>query len=54
MKEELAKLEETYLLELLQISSLDLVEKFEDYIEENYEELIKEIEETEDEVGEES
>lgn len=45
------KLDEITLLEVLKISSEDLVERFQDLIEDNYEELIEEFAEdqTEDE-----
>jgi hypothetical protein len=45
LKEKLAnRLDEVSLLELLNITSFDLVERFEDLIEERYEHLCKEIE----------
>jgi len=45
LKERLAnRLDEVTLLELLNITSYDLVERFEDIIEERYEHLCKEIE----------
>lgn len=45
LKEKLAeRLDEITLLELLGINSYDIVERFEDLIENNYDKLMKEIE----------
>jgi len=45
LKQKLAeRLDEITLLELLSINSYDIVERFEDYIENNYDKLMKEIE----------
>ena len=45
LKEKLAeRLDEITLLELLSINSYDIVERFEDFIENNYDRLMKEIE----------
>jgi hypothetical protein len=45
LKERLAeRLDEITLLELLSINSYDLVNRFEDFIEDNYDKLMKEIE----------
>ena len=44
IKEKLKRVDEITLLELLDINSDDLVERFEDYIEEQHEKLIREIE----------
>ena len=44
LKEKLAeRLDEITLLELLSINSYDIVERFEDFIENNYDRLMKEI-----------
>lgn len=43
--EELAKLDETTLLEVLDISSEDIVNKFQDKIEDNLEELSNDLDE---------
>jgi len=48
LKAKLADMEETYLLELLQLKSEDLVDRFEDIIEDRFEDLVGEIEEMED------
>lgn len=48
LKSKLADMEETYLLELLQLRSQDLVDRFGDLIEDRYDELIGELEEIED------
>ena len=45
LKEKLMRFDEVTLLELLNISSEDLVNRFEDTIDERYDELLKEIEE---------
>ena len=45
LKDRLAKFEETYLVELLGITSSDLVEKFEELIEEKFDDLFAELEE---------
>lgn len=45
----LSTFEETYLVELLQLRSEDLVERFQDFIEDNYDELIGELEQDRDE-----
>ena len=45
LKDRLSKMEETYLLELLDIDSTQLVEKFEDVIEERFDEFLGELEE---------
>lgn len=45
LKAKLADMEETYLLELLQLKSQDLVDRFEDIIEDKFEDLASEIEE---------
>ena len=52
LKAKLADMEETYLLELLQLKSEDLVDRFEDIIEDRFEELIGEIEEFENDDNE--
>ena len=44
IKEKLKRVDEVTLLELLDINSEDLVERFEDYIEEQQEKLLREIE----------
>ena len=44
LKEKLKRIDEVTLLELLNIHSDDLIERFEDYIEDRYEQLLKEIE----------
>ena len=44
LKERLKQIDEVSLLELLNIHSDDLVERFEDYIEDKQEELMKEVE----------
>lgn len=44
LKEKLKRIDEVTLLELLNIHSDDLIERFEDYIEDKYEQLLKEIE----------
>lgn len=41
--EELCKMEETDLLELLDIESHEIVEKFEDKIEDNFDKLLEEV-----------
>jgi len=44
LKEKLKQVDEVTLLELLEIHSDELVERFEDYIEDKQEQLLKEIE----------
>lgn len=44
LKEKLQRVDEVTLLELLEIRSDDLVERFEDYIEEQQDKLMREIE----------
>lgn len=44
LKDRLKQIDEVSLLELLNIHSDDLVERFEDYIEDKQEELMKEVE----------
>lgn len=44
LKEKLQSVDEVTLLELLEIRSDDLVERFEDFIEEQQEKLMREIE----------
>jgi hypothetical protein len=44
LKEKLHRVDEVTLLELLEIHSEDIVERFEDYIEDKQEQLLKEIE----------
>lgn len=44
LKERLKQIDEVSLLELLNIRSDDLVERFDDYIEDNQEDLMKEVE----------
>lgn len=44
LKEKLQRVDEVTLLELLEIRSDDLVERFEDFIEEQQEKLMREIE----------
>ena len=44
LKEKLQRVDEVTLLELLEIHSEDIVERFEDYIEDKQEQLMKEIE----------
>jgi len=41
--EELQKIEETELLELLEIDSIELIEKFQDKIEDNFDKLLREV-----------
>lgn len=41
--QELEKVEETDLMELLDINSKDLVEKFQDIIEDNFDRLLEEV-----------
>lgn len=49
LKEKLCKIDEISLMEILEISSEDLVERFTDYIENKYDELSEEfIEDEED------
>jgi TusA-related sulfurtransferase len=50
LKERLARLDEVTLLEVLDISSEDLVERFEDFIEEHAEYLTDDLEEEQDEI----
>lgn len=47
--EELKKVDEISILEVLNINSEDIVERFKDRIEENYEQLSKDFEDAEDE-----
>ena len=44
LKEKLQRVDEVTLLELLEIRSDDIVERFEDFIEEQQEKLMREIE----------
>lgn len=44
LKEKLQRVDEVTLLELLEIRSEDIVERFEDYIEEQQDKLMREIE----------
>jgi hypothetical protein len=44
LKEKLQRVDEVTLLELLEIRSDDIIERFEDYIEDRQEQLLKEIE----------
>lgn len=44
LKEKLQRVDEVTLLELLDIRSDDIIERFEDYIEDRQEQLTKEIE----------
>ena len=44
LKEKLQRVDEVTLLELLEIRSEDIVDRFEDYIEEQQDKLIREIE----------
>ena len=44
LKDRLKQINEIYLLELLEISSEDLVERFIDLIEDNFDKLEKEVE----------
>jgi hypothetical protein len=44
LKEKLQRVDEVTLLELLEIRSEDIVDRFEDYIEDKQEQLLKEIE----------
>lgn len=44
LKEKLKRIDEVTLLELLNIHSDDIIERFEDYIEDRHEQLLKEIE----------
>lgn len=48
--EELEKQDEIELLELLNVTSEELVEKFQDKIEDNFERLIKEIDNIKEEI----
>ena len=50
LKEELCKMEETELLELLDIESEELVEKFQDKIEDNFDKLIEEVDNLKEEI----
>ena len=50
LKERLMREEETYLLELLGVSSEDLVNRFDDIIEEKYDILVQEYEEETEEL----
>lgn len=45
LKDKLSKLDEVTLLETLEISSEDIVNRFDDYIENNYEQLTGEFDE---------
>lgn len=45
LMERLSSLEETYLIELLGVQSVDIVEHFQDLIEEKYDDLCSELEE---------
>jgi hypothetical protein len=44
LKEKLQRVDEVTLLEILEIRSEDIIERFEDYIEDRQEQLLKEIE----------
>jgi hypothetical protein len=44
LKEKLQRVDEVALLELLEIRSDDIIERFEDYIEEQQDKLMREIE----------
>jgi hypothetical protein len=44
LKEKLQRVDEVTLLELLEIRSDDIIERFEDYIEEQQDKLMREIE----------
>ncbi len=44
LKDKLMQFDETVILELLDLTSSDILNRFEDVIEDNYEHLIKEIE----------
>lgn len=44
LKEKLQRIDEVTLLELLEIRSEDIVDRFEDYIEEQQDKLMREIE----------
>lgn len=48
--EELEKMEETELLELLDITSKEIVEKFQDKIEDNFNKLIEEVDNLKEEI----
>jgi len=50
LNEELCKMEETELLELLDIESEELVEKFQDKIEDNYDKLLVEVDNLKEEI----
>ena len=50
LKEELSKMEETELLELLDIESEEIVEKFQDKIEDNFDKLIEEVDNLKEEI----
>lgn len=41
--EELQKIEETELMKLLEIDSIELIDKFQDKIEDNFDKLLKEV-----------
>jgi hypothetical protein len=43
LKEKLSVLDETVILELLDLTTVDILNRFEDIIEENYDKLIEEI-----------
>lgn len=48
--EELEKIEETELLELLDITSRDIVEKFQDKIEDNFDSLLEAVDDLKEEI----
>ena len=41
--EELQKIEETELMELLEIDTIELIDKFQDKIEDNFDKLLREV-----------
>jgi len=43
LKEKLSLLDELVVLELLDLTSIDILDRFEDIVEDNYDQLIKEI-----------
>lgn len=51
LKERLKRVEETILLEILNISSEEIVDRFEDIIEDHFEELASEFEDEEEELS---
>lgn len=50
LKEELCKMEETELLELLDIKSEEIIDKFQDKIEDNFDKLLEEVDNLKEEI----